>query len=117
MHHCIGKAGDVFIANYMTAHFVAPNTSADIRYAVYFRVHGPGFDALRSHDPRPMLFPWRNWHGVGSGDDGGGGSEAAGALDAARGAAEPTPSPDDIAQAIELQRMYDGLSNDHTIPK
>ena len=28
----MGKAGDVFLANYMTAHFVAPNTSPDIRY-------------------------------------------------------------------------------------
>ena len=36
--HCIGKKGDVFLANYMTAHFIAPNTSPNIRYAVYFRV-------------------------------------------------------------------------------
>eukprot|EP00913_Durusdinium_trenchii_P026188 g24568.t1 len=35
--HCTGKAGDVYIANYMTAHLVAPNTSSDIRYACYFR--------------------------------------------------------------------------------
>lgn len=42
--HCIGKAGDVFIANYMTAHFIAPNTAAHIRYAVYFRVTGRGYD-------------------------------------------------------------------------
>ena len=116
-HHCVGKAGDVFIANYLTAHFIAPNTSADIRYAVYFRVYGPRFDALRSHDPRPMLFPWRNWHGVGGDDGDNGGSEAARALDAARGEVETMLSPGDIAQAMALQRMYDGLSNDHTIPK
>ena len=40
---CTGRAGDVVIANYMTAHFVASNCSADIRYAVYFRLHGPSF--------------------------------------------------------------------------
>ena len=43
-HNCIGKAGDVFLANYMTAHFIAPNTSPYIRYAVYFRITGPKFE-------------------------------------------------------------------------
>lgn len=33
--HVTGRAGDVVIANYMTAHFVAPNTAVDVRYAVY----------------------------------------------------------------------------------
>ena len=28
----------------MVAHFIAPNTSQDIRYAVYFRIRGPSFD-------------------------------------------------------------------------
>ncbi len=43
VHHCIGKAGDVFLANYTTAHFVNANVSPKIRYAVYFRVKGPTF--------------------------------------------------------------------------
>jgi hypothetical protein len=62
--HCTGKAGDVFLANYMTAHFIAPNTSPAVRYAVYFRVKGPGFDGQRGGgggNPRPMLEPWVHW--------------------------------------------------------
>ncbi len=54
--HCIGKAGDAFICNYMTAHFVAPNTSPHIRYACYFRIRGPKFEI----DPKAkdaMLWP------------------------------------------------------------
>ena len=62
--HCLGKAGDAFIANYMLAHFVAPNTAAEIRTAVYFRVHGATFDDAVSHDPRPMMDAWTNWAGL-----------------------------------------------------
>ena len=63
---CLGKAGDVFLANYMTAHFVAPNTSENIRYALYFRVNGPGFidksngNTLK-HVAKVMLDPWAHW--------------------------------------------------------
>ena len=65
VHHCIGKAGDVFIANYMTAHFVAPNTSPDIRYAVYFRVHGLAFDRENPvHQSASMINPWIHWFGL-----------------------------------------------------
>ena len=67
VHHCIGKAGDLFIANYMTAHFIAPNTAPDIRYAVYFRVSAPAFLAGRDKGgmrPESMLEPWCDWHGV-----------------------------------------------------
>lgn len=62
--HCIGKAGDVFILNFMTAHFVAPNTSPFIRYAVYFR---PTFSSTipKGHNvdaPAPSLTdPWVHW--------------------------------------------------------
>lgn len=42
-HHCTGRAGDVFIANYLTAHYLCPNFSPNIRYKVYFRVKGPKF--------------------------------------------------------------------------
>eukprot|EP00434_Breviolum_minutum_P006369 symbB.v1.2.005621.t2/scaffold309.1/size276354/2 len=58
--HCTGKAGDVYIANYMCAHFIAPNTSPDIRYACYFRFKGPGWsDDI--HQPASMLDPLLHW--------------------------------------------------------
>lgn len=62
--HCIGKAGDAFLANYLTAHFVAPNTSPYIRYAVYFRVRGVAFNDSTvpvQHVGESMLEPWINW--------------------------------------------------------
>jgi ectoine hydroxylase-related dioxygenase (phytanoyl-CoA dioxygenase family) len=34
-----GKAGDVVFAHYNLAHTVAPNCSADFRYAIYFRIN------------------------------------------------------------------------------
>mmetsp|Transcript_28452 Transcript_28452/g.37187 ORF Transcript_28452/g.37187 Transcript_28452/m.37187 type:complete len:709 (-) Transcript_28452:570-2696(-) len=58
--NCVGNPGDVFIANYMTAHFIAPNTSPHIRYAVYFRVKGPSFPPS-PFNPTSMLHPWVNW--------------------------------------------------------
>jgi len=61
--HCLGKPGDVFIANYMTAHFIAPNVSPNIRYAIYFRVRGPSFTS-KKHHPEPMLKPWIHWKGM-----------------------------------------------------
>lgn len=39
-YHCLGKAGDVFILNYMNAHYGNCNSSPYIRNAVYFRVWG-----------------------------------------------------------------------------
>lgn len=57
---CLGEPGDVFMANYMTAHFIAPNTSTNIRYAVYFRTSGPHFREM-SDFSESMLQPWRNW--------------------------------------------------------
>jgi ectoine hydroxylase-related dioxygenase (phytanoyl-CoA dioxygenase family) len=63
---CLGKAGDVFLCNYMTAHFVAPNSSENIRYALYFRVSGPGFKDPNNgmplkHVAKSMLDPWVHW--------------------------------------------------------
>ena len=58
--HCTGRAGDVFIANYLTAHLVAPNVSPNIRYAVYFRIRGPSFEGL-SENRQSMLNPLMNW--------------------------------------------------------
>ena len=60
-HHCLAQPGDVFLANYMTAHFIAPNSSPNIRYAVYFRVHGPDFDGRGGVAPESMLSPWSHW--------------------------------------------------------
>ena len=56
--HGTGRAGDVFFLNHMTAHFVAPNTSPDIREAVYFRLSS---DDFRQGDSEPMLNPLRDW--------------------------------------------------------
>lgn len=87
--HCLGKPGDVFIANYMTAHFIAPNVSPNIRYAVYFRVRGPSFTA-KKHHPEPMLQPWINWKGVNGGSESSGrkGAEKSPAASAEEGSAQ-----------------------------
>ena len=60
-HHCLAQPGDVFLCNYMTAHFIAPNSSPHVRYAVYFRVHGPEFDGRFGSAPESMLSPWCHW--------------------------------------------------------
>jgi hypothetical protein len=78
--HCTGKAGDVFLANYMTAHLIAPNTSPDIRYAVYFRLSGPRFEEGKSRqggNVRSILTPWLHWDGLHSIVCGGGADAAA----------------------------------------
>ena len=68
VYHGTGKAGDLFVANYMTAHFIAPNTSPNIRYAVYFRVSSPKFHkrVKRNKAARydSMLDPWCDWDGL-----------------------------------------------------
>ena len=61
--HGTGKAGDLFIANYLTAHFIAPNTAPDIRYAVYFRVKGPRFKEGKGSE-EGLLDPWCDWVGL-----------------------------------------------------
>ena len=52
--------GDVFFANFMTAHFIAPNTSPFIRYAIYFRVKSHRFGTTL-HNSVSMLDPWAHW--------------------------------------------------------
>ena len=67
VYHGTGKAGDLFIANYLTAHFIAPNTAPDIRYAVYFRVSGPRFHGGKKKDGTridSLLNPWGDWQGM-----------------------------------------------------
>jgi hypothetical protein len=64
VHHCLGKAGDVFLVHHLVAHSVCPNASGEIRYACYFRVKGPRFiERMDEHgsDLRAMVEPWANW--------------------------------------------------------
>ena len=59
---CLGKAGDVFLAHRCTAHFISPNSSPNIRYAVYFRVKGPHPMGESELDVREfMLHPFHHW--------------------------------------------------------
>lgn len=77
VYHCLGKAGDVFILNYMNAHFVTCNQSPYIRNNVYFRVWGSTYgdhcreeldqyklDILRNgcSNRTSMLDSLVNWH-------------------------------------------------------
>lgn len=75
VYHCMGKAGDVFILNYMNAHYVTCNSSPYIRNNIYFRVWGNTFAdhcrEERNHgvDTRTgcgnrtsMLDPLVHWH-------------------------------------------------------
>mmetsp|Transcript_23079 Transcript_23079/g.32246 ORF Transcript_23079/g.32246 Transcript_23079/m.32246 type:complete len:374 (+) Transcript_23079:75-1196(+) len=65
--HFTGKAGDVVICNYLLAHNVAPNRSANIRYAVYFRVHStlfPEGEFWKCFRPVAMANPWHDWSGL-----------------------------------------------------
>lgn len=62
--HGTGKKGDVFIANYMTAHLIAPNTSVNIRYALYFRIKSPRFGRGKQYCEESILNPWIHWPGI-----------------------------------------------------
>lgn len=63
-YHCLGKVGDMFILNYMNAHFPTCNLSPYIRYAAFFRFTGPAFppDSV-PHEERPesMFNPLIHW--------------------------------------------------------
>jgi len=59
----LGRAGDVVLANYMCAHYVSPNGSPHVRYAVYFRVRGPAFEG-GLYAPHAMLAPLCDWVGL-----------------------------------------------------
>ncbi|CAE7227719.1 ATG26, partial [Symbiodinium sp. KB8] len=104
--HCNGKAGDVFLANYMVAHFIAPNTSQDIRYAVYFRIRGPSFD-LDPLNKESMLDPLMNW-----------------SLDGPQPPKKPSAKPslrraatiEDAELMNEVLDYYSAANNDHTVP-
>ncbi|CAE7703756.1 unnamed protein product [Symbiodinium sp. CCMP2456] len=104
--HCNGKAGDVFLANYMVAHFIAPNTSQDIRYAVYFRIRGPSFD-LDPFNKESMLDPLMNWS-----LDGPEPPKKAFAKPSLRRAA----TIEDAELMNEALDYYSAANNDHTVP-
>ena len=56
-----GRAGDVVLCHYQLAHAAGANTSAHVRYAVYFRLKS------RDHDGRRwecLTDLWREWPGV-----------------------------------------------------
>ena len=111
--HCIGKAGDAFICNYMTAHFVAPNTCPNIRYACYFRIRGPAFD----EDPKAkeaMLYPNIHLHLEGA--------MAASRLEQEAKNAKIAEESLDLrlvrAESARFQNHYLTVQDsDHTIPK
>ena len=56
--HATADAGDVFLLNHMTAHFVCPNVSPEIRYAVYFRLSNADFNV---GNLKAIHNPWHNW--------------------------------------------------------
>lgn len=60
-YHCLGRAGDIFILNYMNAHLPNCNDSPYIRYAAYFRFGNfpNGVIAERSEE---FHNPLKAWH-------------------------------------------------------
>lgn len=55
------RAGDVVLSHYQIGHGVAPNLSPHIRYAIYFRLHRTGHDAIKRE---VMSDLWREWDGL-----------------------------------------------------
>jgi hypothetical protein len=57
----LGKAGDMILSHYLTAHTVVVNVSPYIRYAVFFRIrhvdHG-------SHGKKVFTDLWHEWPGI-----------------------------------------------------
>eukprot|EP00940_MAST-03C_sp_MAST-3C-sp2_P000967 g967.t1 len=99
--HCLGKKGDVFIANYMTAHFIAPNASPNIRYAIYFRVKGPSFG--HPTNVASMVQPLKNWFPK---------------VSSSASSSASTKSYDEAMQGESRDEDSAGYANnDHTIPE
>jgi len=61
--HLLGKAGDIFITNYMIGHFPICNESPHLRYNLYYRVNGPTSSSRHSLKERPqhMYEPIKHW--------------------------------------------------------
>ena len=62
-----GKAGDVVLFHFQTAHAVAHNTSPHIRYMAYFRFWhvDAWYDNSLTYCKRAMIDPWLEWPGLG----------------------------------------------------
>jgi ectoine hydroxylase-related dioxygenase (phytanoyl-CoA dioxygenase family) len=57
------RAGDVIFAHYLLAHTIASNVSANIRYALYFRVSVPNLG--KGTDKYEMYRNlWTDWPGL-----------------------------------------------------
>lgn len=56
-----GRAGDAVLAHYQLGHGIAGNSSPHIRYAIFFRLHHVGHDALHWEC---MTDIWREWEGM-----------------------------------------------------
>jgi ectoine hydroxylase-related dioxygenase (phytanoyl-CoA dioxygenase family) len=55
------NAGDAVLSHYQIGHGIASNVSANIRYAIYFRLKRVGHDSIRSE---VMTDLWREWDGM-----------------------------------------------------
>lgn len=56
-----GKAGDMILAHYLLAHGVAPNTSPNVRYAIFFRLRHVNHEEQRFES---MCDAWLQWEGM-----------------------------------------------------
>lgn len=57
------KPGDIVLAHYQTAHAIAPNTSPNIRYASYFRMHHRSH-AVEGSKPSCLTNIWEDYDGL-----------------------------------------------------
>ena len=62
--HLLGKAGDIFITNYMVCHYPACNKSPYTRYNLYYRIFGPTSPTRYYSKERPQLMfePIKHWN-------------------------------------------------------
>ena len=56
-----GRAGDIILSHYLTAHTVVVNVSPYIRYAVFFRMKHVNHS---SHGEKVFTDPWYEWDGM-----------------------------------------------------
>lgn len=127
---CLGKAGDVVIANHMTAHLIAPNVSPEIRYCVYFRVCGPLFEEGKQKERQQagatagkianlaaMLDPWCHWPGLENGGGGKGGDKGGGESSASSCATrQASATQEELAQRLAVERSMATADYKHLQP-
>jgi hypothetical protein len=56
-----GRAGDMILAHYLLAHGIAPNVSAHVRYAIFFRLTHVDHESQRWES---MADAWLQWDGL-----------------------------------------------------